>query len=113
MQVNRLSPLPDQKAPFAWSYHVTVPNDPGCYALVTFGGAVLYVGLATGSVRNRMAGHLDDAAKRKGADVGVPFWFYYILRSANEVPAIERGWMNQAVLNDGEMPPLNRIYSPI
>ncbi len=45
--------------------------------------------------------------------MGVPFWFYYLLKPATEVAAIERGWMNLAVLEDGEMPPLNRVYSPL
>lgn len=113
MRVERLSPAPDHKTQFAWSCHVTVPQQPGCYALVTYSGDVLYVGLATTSIRSRMGCHLDTAAKRKGADFGVPFWFHYLLRPTVEVWPIERGWMNQALLDDGQMPPLNRIYSPL
>ena len=29
------------------------------------------------------------------------------------VNSIERGWMNQALLEDGEIPPLNEVYSPL
>jgi excinuclease UvrABC nuclease subunit len=90
-----------------------VPDKPGCYALVTYHGDVLYVGLATGSIRSRMGNHLDTEAKRKGTELGVPFWFYYLVRTAVEVASVERGWMNQAILADGEMPPLNKVYSPI
>ena len=113
MKVDRLFPSPDQRTQFAWSHRVTVPDKPGCYALVTYNGDVLYVGLATGSIRSRMGSHLDTPAKRAGGPLGVPFWFDYLLLTGTDVAAIERGWMNQAILEDGEMPPLNRIYSPL
>jgi hypothetical protein len=113
MRVECLTPYPDQKTQFAWSCHVTVPDQPGCYALVTYGGNILYVGLATTSIRSRMGSHLDTDAKRKGSGLGVPFWFYYLVRAMGEVAPIERGWMNQSILQDGEMPPLNKVYSPL
>lgn len=113
MRVGRLTPTPDQKTRFAWSHHVTVPDQPGCYALATYSGDVLYVGLATVSIQSRMGNHLDSEAKRDGTHLGVPFWFYYIVRTDTPVASIERGWMNQAVLEDGEMPPLNKVYSPL
>jgi len=113
MNVDQLLPQPDQRAQFAWPHYITVPEQPGCYALVTYGGDVLYVGLATGNIRERMGAHLDTPDKRKGVTLGVPFWFYYILRSSGEVGPIERGWMNQAIMEDGTMPPLNKIYSPV
>ena len=113
MKIDRLSPLPDNKTQFAWSHHATLPEQSGCYALATYAGDVLYVGLATTSVRARIGAHLDSPLKRQGAVSGVPFWVYYILRSPLEVGPVERGWMNQSILEDGEMPPLNRVYSPI
>lgn len=114
MKVARLTPSPGQRTQFAWSHHVTVPDQPGCYALTTYADDVMYVGLATTSIRSRIGSHLDTPLKRKGTEqLGVPFWVYYILRPALEVGPIERGWMNISILEDGEMPPLNRIYSPI
>lgn len=113
MQANQLLPKPDQRTRFAWSHHVTVPDQPGCYALVTYNGDVLYVGLATGSIRSRMGSHLDTESKRKGTELGVPFWFDYLVADSIMVDAIERGWMNQAELADGEMPKLNKVYSPL
>jgi len=92
---------------------VTVPERSGCYALVTYSGEVVYVGLATGSIRDRMGIHLETPEKRKAGPPGAPFWFYYIVRSASEVGPIERGWMNQAILEDGTMPFLNKVYSPL
>jgi len=113
MQADQLSPKPDQRTRFAWSHHVTVPDKPGCYALVTYSGDVIYVGLATGSIRSRMGSHLETEAKRKGTDLGVPFWFDYLVQDSARVAAIERGWMNQAILANGDMPPLNKVYSPL
>jgi len=113
MKVDRLSPAPTQQTRFAWSHHKEVPTQPGCYVLATFGNDVLYVGLASKSIRSRMGVHLDTPKKREGVDLGVPFWFYYLERPANDVNSIERGWMNQAILEDGKMPPLNAVYSPV
>lgn len=113
MKVDRLTPAPEQHTKFAWSHHVTVPDLPGCYALVTYSGDVLYVGLATSSMKSRMGSHLDSPGKRNGGPQGEPFWFYYLQRAATEVGSIEKGWMNQAILEDGEMPCLNRVYSPL
>jgi hypothetical protein len=113
MQAGQLVPKPDQRTRFAWSHHVTVPDKPGCYALVTYSGDVIYVGLATESIRSRMGSHLDTEAKRRGTDLGVPFWFDYLVQEPSKVPAIERGWMNQALLADGMMPLLNKAYSPL
>jgi hypothetical protein len=71
------------------------------------------VGLAADSIRGRMRRHLDTPEKRKASPAGAPFWFYYVLRSAAEVGPIERGWMNQAIMEDGAIPLLNKVYSPL
>jgi hypothetical protein len=71
------------------------------------------VGLATISIRNRIGTHLDTPQKRQGTNVGVPFWVHYIVRPAAEVARIERGWINGAILEDGERPPLNLVDSPL
>jgi hypothetical protein len=113
MLVGRLTPCPKHHTQFAWSHHVTAPGQPGCYALVTYSGVVLYVGLASSSIADRMAVHLDTEEKRKGTRDGVPFWFYYLECPACEVNALERGWMNQSILDDGDIPPLNKVYSPV
>jgi hypothetical protein len=98
---------------FAWSHCEKVPENSGCYALVTYSGEVLYVGLATTNIRDRMKDHLDTPKKRNPGTLGAPFWIYYTLCSSLEVNPIERGWMNQAILEDGQMPLLNSIYSPL
>jgi len=114
MKVDKLIPPPAERTQFAWSHHAQVPAKPGCYALVTYDGEVLYVGLATTSIQSRMRSHLDMPEKRKGSPLGVPFWFYYsVVADRRDVGPIERGWMNQAILEDGEIPFLNKVFSPI
>jgi excinuclease UvrABC nuclease subunit len=113
VKVDRLRPFPNRKIQFAWSHHATVPEQPGSYALVTYSGEVLYVGLATVSIRDRMGAHLDSPDKRTPVAQGAAYWIYYILCTPVEVGPIERGWMNQAILEDGDKPALNKIYSPL
>jgi hypothetical protein len=113
LKVDRLVPKPDCHTKFAPSHQVTVPCEPGCYALTTYGGDVLYVGLAATSIRSRIDAHLDNPEKRKGAASGAPFWVHYLQLPSPEVARVERGWMNQAILEDGELPPLNRVASPL
>jgi excinuclease UvrABC nuclease subunit len=113
VKIDQLRPLPSQKTQFAWSHHITVPEQPGCYVLVNYGGDVLYVGLATVSIRDRMGAHLDTREKRVPGVQGAAYWFYYILCKPGDAGPIERGWMNQAILEDGDKPVLNKIYSPL
>ena len=113
MKVDKLRPPPNERTEFAWSHHVTVPGLPGCYVLANYSEEVLYVGLASVSIRDRMGIHLDTEAKRKPGPFGVPFWFYYLLIPSGPVAPTERGWMNQAILEDGSMPILNKVYSPL
>jgi hypothetical protein len=113
MKIEQLRPAPCHRTQFAWSHCSSVPNQPGCYALVNYSGDVLYVGLASRNICDRMRIHLDTPEKRSPGKYGVAFWFYYLPSSAGEVNKIERGWMNQAILDDGEIPPLNKVYSPV
>jgi hypothetical protein len=60
-----------------------------------------------------MSAHLKTQEKRIVGPWGVPYWFYFIMSQSTEVSGIERGWMNQAILVDGTMPPLNKLYGPL
>lgn len=113
MKVNCLNPLPGKRELFAWSRHASVPAQPGCYVLATFGGEVLYVGLASVSVRDRMGDHLDTDEKRAVGPLGAAYWFYYYLCDPKKVASIERGWINNAILETGARPPLNKVDSPL
>jgi hypothetical protein len=113
MKVTCLTPTPAKRELFAWSRHSTVPAKPGCYVLATFADEVLYVGLASVSVRDRMGNHLDNIEKRAVGALGAAYWFYYHLCDSQKVASIERGWINNAILETGSRPPLNKIDSPL
>ncbi len=68
------------------------------------------MGLAETSIRDRMRVHLDTPAKRATGPQGAGFWFHYLPRLPENVAQVERGWTNQAMLNDGQLPPLNKVH---
>ncbi len=113
MLISSLRPATTEHREFLWSRNVEVPTEPGCYALVAFDKTVLYVGLASTSLRTRMGAHLDDPLKRKGWQDKIPFWFYFLRLPTDRVGPVERGWINQSILEDGGLPPLNRVHSPV
>jgi len=113
MLITSLRPSALESREFLWSRNVEVPAEPGCYALVAFDKTVLYVGLASNNLRERMGAHLDDPIKRKGWLGKLPYWFYYVTLPSAEVGFVERGWINQSILENGAPPPLNKVHSPI
>lgn len=113
MKIDSLIPRPDKRELFAWSHHARVPAHAGCYVLANFSGDVLYVGQAKVSIRDRMGVHLDDKEKRARGIFGAVYWFYYMLVGSKEVGHVEGGWINQAILETGQRPPINKIDSPL
>jgi hypothetical protein len=109
MKVDQLVPRPVRCETFKRDRLRFIPEVPGCYALTTFGRAVLYIGL-TNNLRSRIKAHLDNPAKtgetKRGRAV-IVFW----MESA-EVNKIERTWMNIHLQLEGALPILNSIYSP-
>jgi len=112
MKICELTPRPLERIAFSWAENRASYKGAGCYVLAAFDTTVMYVGLAK-SIKTRMADHLDSQDKRKGANGVVPFWFYSIPCLVSEMNAIERGWINQSILIDGLIPPLNRVHSPV
>ncbi len=113
LMVETLRPEITARLRFAWSEHFRVPDCAGCYALVTLQSEVLYVGLATKSIRSRFGAHLDTPEKRVAGPQGVAHWFYFLLLSSDRVGKVEQGWMNQAILATGALPPFNKVESPL
>jgi hypothetical protein len=69
------------------------------------------VGRASISIRDRVGVHLDTFEKRAATSIGTAYWLYYILRAPDAIAAIERGWINQSILETGSRPLLNKIGS--
>jgi hypothetical protein len=110
VNVGLLVPKPIKSEPFRRSQEKFVPDVAGCYVLTTFTGEVLYVGLSI-NLRRRMNEHLDNLVKTGLTDKGRAMFFYWI--ESEDTNRIERTWMNIHIQNEGVIPILNKVYSPI
>lgn len=109
MNVTSLVPKPTNNESFLRSRERYIPEKPGCYALTTITGHVLYIGLAT-DLRQRLNQHLD-APEKTGLTAQGRATLVYWYETA-ETNKVERTWLNIHQLSDGGYPLLNKIYSP-
>ena len=113
MKVSKLAPLPVSKTDFSYQALKFVPAKPGCYALTSYSEDVLYIGLSKNlSIRIRQ--HLDNPKKHEVTELGKSYFVHLIiLENENEAYKVERGWLNIHELNEGKLPPLNSVHSPV
>jgi hypothetical protein len=109
MIVGLLAPPPTARELFKRRSERFIPALPGCYVLSTFGGVVLYVGLAK-SIRARFCDHLEDPAKTANTPLGRAVFFHWTER--HDIERVERTWMNIHLIEEGALPILNKVYSP-
>lgn len=112
MKVSELVPGVTSKVRFSLADKKRVPDRPGCYALITADNDVLYVGQAT-SLCGRLDSHTGDLEKRELVAGKRAAFFAYVECKGSYVSRVERGWMNQHLALHGELPPLNKVYSPV
>jgi excinuclease UvrABC nuclease subunit len=112
MIISELSPQPIEKVPFKLSFLKLVQKLPGCYILTTFNDEILYIGLSN-NLFTRFQQHLINPEKTNPTKTGKAIWFYYLVYDANNLPKLERSWINQYISNEGQLPILNKINSPI
>ena len=113
MKVTELKPIPQIKLRFDFQGVRNVPQDIGCYVLANYHGEIIYIGLAT-KLKNRALQHFDSEEKRRVTKEGKAYWYLYItLEDEKSIYRTERGWLNQYELAHGELPPLNKIHSPV
>ena len=110
MKVQDLKPMPDHRENFRHNRQRFIPKKSGCYVLATFQGDVLYVGL-TKDLQHRFGDHLDDAKKISKTENGRAFFFHWF--ECDELEKVERTWQNECELEDGVLPILNRVKSPV
>lgn len=110
MKVENLEPEPDCREYFRRDRQRFIPNQPGCYVLATFHSDVLYVGLSK-NLRRRFGEHLDDPKKKANTRKGPAVYFYWV--ECTELEKVERTWQNSCELEDGVLPLLNDIKSPL
>lgn len=109
MNIRELVPQPLQYETFKRNRQSHVPDKSGCYALTTFTGVVLYVGL-TKNLRRRMNEHLDSPLKTRNTRHGKPILFFW--HESEDLNKIERTWLNIHIEHEGKWPELNKAYSP-
>lgn len=110
MNVNQLEPLPTEKLRFDFSQSKFLPEGAGCYVLAHFSGRILYVGL-TNNLRRRIEEHLGNEEKSNKTDHGRAFFVYW--RVTEDTGRVERTWMASHMAVEGELPILNKIFSPV
>lgn len=110
MKLELLVPKPVGSESFRRHRERFVPEKPGCYALTNFGRDVLYIGL-TKSLRRRLNEHLDNEAKTGLTTLGRAVFFYWL--ESEDLNKVERTWLNIHLSNEGRLPILNSVYSPI
>jgi hypothetical protein len=109
MNIAELIPRPASTETFRRNRQRFVPAEPGCYALTTFLGVVLYIGLSV-NLQRRMGEHLDSPEKTKETPLGRAVLFHWT-EGAN-TNQIEHTWLNIHIQQEGTLPILNKIYSP-
>jgi excinuclease UvrABC nuclease subunit len=112
LKVDQLNPRPAQKLQFRLSSYKYVPKTSGCYVLTTFDENILYIGL-TDSFFDRFQQHLNNPEKTNQTKNGKAVWFYFTEYDTNNLPRLERTWLNQYASIHGELPILNKVSSPI
>lgn len=99
----------------AFDYHTAgrLPDRPGCYVLTNAGSDIIYLGQAV-SIRNRVLQHLDAGRHRDITPYGRASLLSVLeIEDLIRLSAHERGWLNQCLLCDGALPPLNKVEAPI
>jgi predicted GIY-YIG superfamily endonuclease len=110
MNVNQLNPTTARSEAFRLNCNRFVPETRGCYVLCSSIGTILYIGLAD-NLRRRMAQHLDNPEKTLETSVGRAVLLYWL--EAENIEALERAWMNEHIGAEGQLPVLNKVFSPV
>lgn len=112
MKVSELVPSPTTKVTFKLASFKLIPKTAGCYILATFEDYILYIGLSD-NLYDRFQQHLNNPEKTNPTNEGKAIWFYYLTYSVDNLPKLERTWLNQFNSNIGRHPIFNKMNSPI
>lgn len=112
MKIDELFPIPTMKASFKLASFKLIPKKSGCYVLTTFEKDILYIGRSK-NLYCRFQQHLDNPEKTDKTPEGRVFWFYFLLYDEENLPRLERTWLNKFNTSNGKNPILNKISSSI
>lgn len=110
MKVAELKPQPSKFEVFKRDRKIFTPEKSGCYVLTNFSKDIIYIGL-TKNLQRRMNEHLDNPEKTSETKIGRPTFFFWL--ETTELNKLERTWLNIYIQNEGVLPELNKVYSPI
>jgi hypothetical protein len=110
MNLSHLVPQPTAFETFKRNRLIFVPDRPGCYVLCSFDRVVLYIGLSK-DLRRRMNDHLDSRQKTQETPLGRAVFLYWLENP--DLNKVERTWLNIHIQQEGALPILNSIYSPV
>jgi predicted GIY-YIG superfamily endonuclease len=110
VKVADLIPQPRNQDAFRRNRERFIVKKPGCYVLATFDGTVLYIGLSN-DLRRRFVEHLQCREKTSLTERGRAVLFHWM--ESEQLNSIERAWMNMHTLHEGELPVLNKVFSPV
>ena len=111
MFVKDIKPKIEFTKEFEFSKLNSIPDTYGCYIISNFNEEIMYIGKAT-SLRNRMTNHLDTPEKNTKTKLGKAYWFSYKLcENEFEISKLEKGWLNEYELKNGELPIFNKIHA--
>jgi excinuclease UvrABC nuclease subunit len=109
MRISQLIPTIEVKQEFEYSKQNRIPNEYGCYVITNFTLGIMYIGKAT-SLLQRFINHLENIEKNRQTQLGRAYWFCYTkCKNEFEIAKMERGWLNQFQLEEGELPVFNKI----
>ncbi|MGI9338765.1 MAG: GIY-YIG nuclease family protein [Gammaproteobacteria bacterium] len=112
MNARELNPPVNAHGKFSHPGSKLVPEQAGCYALTNYSGDILYVGQAK-NLRQRMLSHLRGDEKRQLTPFGKASKFHYRLCEERKLSRLERGWINDFQLTNGDRPHFNKINPPV
>ena len=113
MKVSALFPTPIFVGAFDYTNVARLPNTPGCYVLTNASSDIVYLGQAV-ALRKRILQHLEAGRHRDLTPYGRASLLCILgIEDPVSLSAHERGWLNQCLLADGVLPPLNKVEAPL
>lgn len=112
MKVQDLRPELQHQSSFDLYSISRIANCAGCYCLTNATGDIIYVGQAI-SMRSRLAQHFDSEKRNTQTIYGRVSVAWWREVDVSKLSAMERGWIESVRLQDGALPPLNRVSAPI
>jgi hypothetical protein len=108
LKVREIVPTVEHTVAFELYALGRISDGSGCYCLANAGGDIIYIGQAV-ELRRRLIEHFESDKRTAWTEYGRISVVWWRGEETIRLDALERGWINAAVLRDGRLPPLNRV----